>query len=86
MSDKQLRERLLKLIEEAKSPLDITYIAQQLGISWWSSYKLVTGTFLEELQQYPEVLRDLPFVCMKSTKSLIVVPNRLLTPKVAENV
>jgi hypothetical protein len=79
MSDKQLRERLLKLIEEAKSPLDVTYIAQQLGISWWSSYKLVTGTFLEELQQYPEVLRDLPFVCMKSTKSLIVVPNRLLT-------
>jgi len=79
MPDKQLRGKLLKLIEEANRPLDVTYIAQQLGISWWSSYKLVTATFLEELQQYPQVLRDLPFVCMKSTKSLIVVPNRLLT-------
>jgi len=72
------RERLLKLVNEATKPLDINYIAEKLGLGWWPTYRLVTSLFLEEVQQHPEIMMKLSFVCLKSTKSMVVVPNKLL--------
>jgi hypothetical protein len=72
------RTELLKLIDEATQPLDIHHLSQKLGLAWWSTYRLVTSLFLEEVQQHPEIMAKLSFVCLKSTKSLVVMPNRLL--------
>jgi len=72
------RERLLKLLDEATKPLDINYIAEKLGLGWWPTYRLVTSLFLEEVQQHPEIMQKLSFVCLKSTKSVLVMSNRLL--------
>lgn len=74
----QKKEQLLKLVSEATKPLDINYIAEKLGLGWWPTYRLVTSIFLEEVQQHPEIMQKLSFVCLKSTKSLLVMPNRLL--------
>ena len=83
-NEHEKRTNLLELIENAVKPLDVHFIAEKLGLGWWSAYRLITGVFLEEVQQHPEIMHKLSFVCLKSTKSLVVMPTRLLPYKVEE--
>jgi hypothetical protein len=78
MDEEGYRARLLELVREAERPLDIKFIAEKLGLTWWPTYKLVTETIIEELHRHPEVLRDLPFILLKSTKSLVIIPRKIL--------
>ncbi len=74
----KLRQRLITLIEQIEKPIDINFIARHLNIHWFTAYRLVTDMVLEEVQKHPEFMQKLPFVCLKSTKSLVVMANRLL--------
>jgi len=74
----EAKRALLKLISEADEPLHIRYIGDKLGVSWWPAYKLVTEVLIEEVQKRPQLSKRLPFCIWKSTKNIIVVPQRLL--------
>lgn len=77
MEDSQ-KMRVIELITRSETPVDINHIANALDIHWFTAYRLVTEIILEELQKHPSMLRYFPFVLLKSTKSLVIVPNRLL--------
>jgi hypothetical protein len=79
-----MRNKLFQLLDKADKPISIDYISHQLQIHWWTAYRLVAETVFDELQNHPELLRRLPFVPMKSTKSLVIIPKscRILDIKI----
>lgn len=76
--EKSLKERFLGLIQETEIPIDVNYVAHALGVHWFTAYRIVTEIILAELQKHPEMTRNFPYLLLKSTKSLVIVPNRLL--------
>ena len=79
--EERLKTQVIELVAQSEIPVDINYIATTLGIHWFTAYRLVTEIILEELQKHPNMLQYFPFMLLKSTKSLVIVPNKLLPIK-----
>lgn len=79
MEKNDVQTRIIKLIESERRPLDINYIAQKLGVHWFTVYKAITDMILDELQErYREILYNMPIVPLKTTKSLVLTPKNML--------
>jgi len=76
--EKSLKERFLGLLQETDIPIDVNYVAHALGVHWFTAYRMVTEIILAELQKHPEMTRNFPYLLLKSTKSLVIIPNKLL--------
>jgi len=75
-----LKERILQLLQKAKKPVSIDYIRYNLGVNWWTAYKAVAEIIFNELQKHPEIHSFFPFLPIKSTKSLIIIPKTTFYP------
>jgi len=79
MEKNDVQTRIIKLIESEHRPLDINYIAQKLGVHWFTVYKAITDMILNELQErHREILYNMPIVPLKTTKSLVLTPKNML--------
>lgn len=73
MKEKELYSTILEIARREKRPLDIEYLADKTGKSWWTIYKAVFDQLLGYVQSnHPEVLRDLELIPMKTRKSLVL--------------
>jgi len=75
-----LEEKILQLLRKAKKPVSIDYIRYNLGINWWTAYKAVAEIIFDEIKKHPEIHHFFPFLPLKSTKSLIIIPKASFWP------
>lgn len=76
--EEKLQIKVLRIIRESNRPLDVNTVASSLNMSWWPTYKLIAETLFEKLGDDPEAVAKLPFIPIKSTKSLLIFPQHLL--------
>jgi len=48
------KEKFLRMVEASDEPLGLPDISKALGLSWWSTFRLVVDPILEEVQRHPE--------------------------------
>jgi hypothetical protein len=78
MKENNLHSKIIVLVNREGRPLAIDYIANKLGIHWYTAYKAIADIIIAELQErHLDVLYELPLVPFKSTKSLVIVPRSM---------
>ena len=76
---KNLLAEIVAVVEKTGTPLDISHIATELGVHWWTIYKAIADYVIIELQaNHMEILRSMPFVPLKTSKSWVLVPRVLI--------
>jgi len=74
----EMKEKFLKMVEASNKPLGLPDISRTLGLSWWSTFRLVVGPILDEIQKHPEWMHHFPYMLVKTRYSLTIVPRKLL--------
>jgi hypothetical protein len=74
MAEEVLFGKILEIARKEKQPLDIDFVAEKLGRSWWTIYKAVFDKILTHLQaKHPEILGELEIVPVKTRKSVVLL-------------
>lgn len=80
MEKNNLQQRIAELIEKEGRPLDINYVANKIGVHWFTVYKAVADGVLDKLQEkHRSILYTMPIVPLKTSKSLLLTPKSMLT-------
>jgi len=72
------KEKLLRMVEASNEPLGLPDISKTLGLSWWSTFRLVVDPILEEVQRHPEWMHHFPYMLVKTRYSIAIIPKKLL--------
>ena len=83
MEKNDIQQRIRQLVEKENRPLDINYVANKIGVHWFTVYKAVADGILDELQEeYRQILYAMPIVPLKTSKSLVLMPKSMLASEV----
>jgi hypothetical protein len=79
MEKNDVQQQIRDLIEKENRPLDINYVANKLGVHWFTVYKAVADGVLDELQKkHRTILYSMPIVPLKTSKNLLLTPKSML--------
>lgn len=79
MEKNNVQRRIIKLLKKENRQLDINFVANELGVHWFTVYKAVTDLILKELQDHHRfILYSMPIVPLKTSKSLLLTPKSML--------
>lgn len=79
MEKNSIQGEIIKLLKKNNRQLDINFVANELGVHWFTVYKAVADCILAKLQDsYPNVLYAMPIVPLKTSKSLLLTPKSML--------
>lgn len=79
MEKNDIQQKIILLIEKENRPLDINYVANKIGVHWFTVYKAVADGILDRLQEkHRPILYSMPIVPLKTSKSLILTPKSML--------
>lgn len=79
MEKNHIQKQIIALLKKENRQLDINFVANELGVHWFTVYKAIADTILAELQDHHrDVLYDMPIVPLKTSKSLLLTPKSML--------
>lgn len=78
MERNHIQQQITELLERENRQLDINFVANKLGVHWFTVYKAVADLILSELQEHHrEVLYSMPIIPLKTTKNLLLTPKSM---------
>jgi len=74
-----LKNRIIKVIKKADKPLAVETIRKKVNANYVTVERTILNIIIEVLQKNPKTLTELnlPFIPMKTSKSLILIPKKL---------
>lgn len=74
-----IKKEIIEIIERADKPLAVETLRKQIDANYVTIERAIFSIIIEELQKNPKILAELnlPFIPMKTSKSLILIPKKL---------
>ena len=75
----KVKSRVLETIENSTEPIGLEAIRKNVGTNYITIERAILEIIIEALQERIELYRELniPFVAMKTSKSLVLIPKRI---------
>ena len=75
MERSELKDRIKEIVLNSDRPIDVNHIAKEVECTWFLVYRMLMEIILDDIERNnPEVMDALPFRPLKTTKSMVFVP------------